>query len=82
MDRRNQFNPEVTRIKLNPEQAVLTCACFSTGWRLGPGTHYNSVGFRVASCLRRSLSHNANNCNAVYDRYTALKIRFGAATSS
>jgi hypothetical protein len=22
------FNPQVTRIELNPEQAVLTCSCF------------------------------------------------------
>ena len=30
-----KFNPEITRIKLNPEQAVLTCACYSTGYKAG-----------------------------------------------
>ena len=26
-----EFNPEITRIKLNPEQAVLACSCWSGG---------------------------------------------------
>lgn len=26
--KKNSFNPEITRIKLNPEQAVLLCACY------------------------------------------------------
>lgn len=26
-----KFNPIVTRIKLNPEQAVLSCACWDLG---------------------------------------------------
>lgn len=26
-----KFNPIVTRIKLNPEQAVLACGCWNTG---------------------------------------------------
>ena len=25
-----KFKPEITRIKLNPEQAVLACQCYST----------------------------------------------------
>ncbi len=28
MSRRPKFNPEISRVKLNPEQAVLQCACF------------------------------------------------------
>jgi hypothetical protein len=28
---RGRFKPEITRIKLNPEQAVLTCTCYSKG---------------------------------------------------
>ncbi|MBU1367323.1 MAG: hypothetical protein KJ711_05880, partial [Candidatus Omnitrophica bacterium] len=31
--RRMKFRPEITRVKLNPEQAVLTCACYQpTGY--------------------------------------------------
>jgi len=26
-----KFKPEITRVKLNPEQAVLTCTCYSRG---------------------------------------------------
>ena len=28
MPRKAKFRPEITRVKLNPEQAVLQCACF------------------------------------------------------
>jgi hypothetical protein len=30
MARRPKFRPEIRRIKLNPEQAVLTCPCYNT----------------------------------------------------
>ncbi len=33
MQRKLKFRPVVTRIKLNPEQAVLSCACYTTGLR-------------------------------------------------
>ncbi len=29
--RKWNFNPQITRIRLNPEQAVLSCDCFDTG---------------------------------------------------
>ena len=29
MSKKSKFKPEVTKIALNPEQAVLTCDCFS-----------------------------------------------------
>ena len=28
MPRKPKFRPEITRIRLNPEQAVLTCECY------------------------------------------------------
>ena len=28
MSRKPRFNPEITRVKLNPEQAVLACTCY------------------------------------------------------
>jgi len=31
MPKKLKFKPEITRIKLNPEQAVLSCACYNTG---------------------------------------------------
>ena len=31
MPRKPKFKPEITRIALNPEQAVLTCECYNVG---------------------------------------------------
>lgn len=31
MSRKPKFKPEIIRIKLNPEQAVLVCNCFDSG---------------------------------------------------
>lgn len=32
MPKKPKFKPVITRIKLNPEQAVLTCFCYDSGW--------------------------------------------------
>ncbi len=37
MEKKPEFNPEVTRVKLNPEQAVLACDCFDTGRKVNVG---------------------------------------------
>jgi len=29
-----KFRPVITRVRLNPEQAVLACSCYSGGWQL------------------------------------------------
>jgi hypothetical protein len=31
MPRKSKFRPEITRVKLNPEQAVLACDCYDVG---------------------------------------------------
>lgn len=33
MSKRPKFRPEITRVKLNPEQAVLQCECFLSGMK-------------------------------------------------
>ncbi len=33
MSRKPKFKPQITRVKLNPEQAVLACTCYNTGKR-------------------------------------------------
>jgi len=33
MPKKAKFKPLITRIKLNPEQAVLSCNCYSVGRR-------------------------------------------------
>ena len=32
MGRKPKFRPVITRVKLNPEQAVLSCNCYSMGY--------------------------------------------------
>ena len=34
MSKKPKFRPEITRVKLNPEQAVLTCACYDVSRRM------------------------------------------------
>jgi hypothetical protein len=47
MSRKLKFKPVITRVKLNPEQAVLMCECYSTGKKylvggtLGTSCSYN-----------------------------------------
>jgi hypothetical protein len=56
MFRKPKFKPKITRIKLNPEQAVLACACH-TGSQLiswaGPGNTQLFAGGGL--CSGRSL---------------------------
>jgi hypothetical protein len=33
MPKNPKFKPEIMRVKLNPEQAVLSCACYDAGYR-------------------------------------------------
>jgi hypothetical protein len=42
MLKKKKFNPVVTRVKLNPEQAVLTCEGFDWGYRM---TFHQAAGF-------------------------------------
>ena len=51
MSRKPKFKPVVTRIKLNPEQAVLSCSCYNTGnYPMNAGTQTTFVGISSASC--------------------------------
>ena len=54
--RRMKFRPEITRVKLNPEQAVLSCSCYDSGvdyttkvW----STNWDTSG--VVACSRDGL---------------------------
>lgn len=35
MPKKPKFKPEITQVKLNPEQAVLECACYDEGHGIG-----------------------------------------------
>jgi len=42
--RKMKFRPEITRVKLNPEQAVLSCSCHSEHNRYHPaGPHWDGT---------------------------------------
>ncbi len=47
-----RFKPVITRIKLNPEQAVLGCTCYSRSQSQGAGTS----GRRSSTCLTAAKS--------------------------
>ena len=42
MSKKPKFKPEITRIKLNPEQAVLTCICWQFGSAFAVSWHATS----------------------------------------
>ncbi len=44
MERKPKFKPVITRVKLNPEQAVLQCSCYDSDWN-DPGT-----GIEIWAC--------------------------------
>ena len=52
MARKAKFKPEITRVKLNPEQAVLTCSCYCVPMnQIQSGTHRNAhIDVPVFSC--------------------------------
>ncbi|MBU1524258.1 MAG: hypothetical protein KKG50_06340 [Candidatus Omnitrophica bacterium] len=50
--RKLKFRPEITRVKLNPEQAVLTCDCFSLyGGTFGFKSVLRGAGFHSESAV-------------------------------
>lgn len=54
---RPKFNPTVTRVKLNPEQAVLACSCYNVN-RANTGA--NSRTSIRSVCVRNSSSYVCN----------------------
>jgi hypothetical protein len=55
-----KFNPIVTRIKLNPEQAVLACSCY-TGLVNNVANNRSSAGTVCARNLSSFLCRNTRN---------------------
>lgn len=48
MGRKPKFRPKVTKIKLNPEQAVLSCSCYNLGVRWAASRLVVTVDFHAA----------------------------------
>lgn len=59
MDKKPKFKPVVTRVKLNPEQAVLQCNCYNSGFV--PGGSYHYPGYTAAVlCVLNSKEHTSS----------------------
>ncbi len=50
MPRKPKFKPEITRVKLNPEQAVLSCSCYNAGGVASPGAYGQGGFFPLGGC--------------------------------
>ncbi|MDD5078705.1 MAG: hypothetical protein PHH68_08030 [Candidatus Omnitrophica bacterium] len=62
MAQKMKFKPVITRIKLNPEQAVLSCACFSGGYMSGGGARKPDTCFLSPT---KSTSNSKSTSTAV-----------------
>ena len=58
MPKKEKFKPVISRVKLNPEQAVLVCSCYNAGMVYG-----GNIGTRYTSGCNAGLrSTRAYNC--------------------
>lgn len=55
-----KFKPEITRIRLNPEQAVVMCACYNLGRQYG-----------VTTCLKTGTSCDMEGKATISQAYVA-----------
>jgi len=61
MPRKPKFKPEITRVKLNPEQAVLGCSCY-TGQLSGGENTFNNLPTVVLCRQTGGKSTTMGNC--------------------
>ena len=71
MSKKLRFKPEITRVKLDPEQAVLNCACYD----LGNQSFYNALGSAPGPDI---VACNTN----MYPRTHADSLTGGCSTST
>jgi len=65
MSRKLNFKPLIKRVKLNPEQAVLTCTCYAYGMRVGS---YGN-GWTADNQTNRSCGGGMWNPKQLYNTY-------------
>lgn len=86
MGKKPEFKPKVTKIKLNPEQAVLSCDCYSDGNKYMGKTRIVRGSWRsgvVACSSGRTVEHYtvAHHSGHWWDS-TDWSYKMGTATSS
>jgi hypothetical protein len=59
MSKKPKFRPRITRVKLNPEQAVLACSCYDTRKVDGGTWHPGTFGI-ATTCVGRGHSFDSN----------------------
>jgi hypothetical protein len=71
MTKKPKFKPQISRVKLNPEQAVLSCSCYGPG---NPGDWHVRVIFKGAGLGKAiSLEEGSGNCGGGRSFY-AIKL--------
>jgi len=51
MPKKPKFKPNITKVKLNPEQAVLACSCYGAGYGTGNNWYQRDYSARVMHCV-------------------------------
>ena len=59
-----KFNPIVTRVKLNPEQAVLACTCYANNLKCPNATRVSTATICQTNVCVRPFCINGNSRNA------------------
>jgi hypothetical protein len=58
MSRKPKFKPVITRIKLNPEQAVLICSCYDGGVQMSAPTLTRPSFGGTRGCVKSGKSYS------------------------
>ena len=74
MPKKQKFRPRISRVKLNPEQAVLSCSCFSGGWIPVEWSWWPHGGARANICDSGSRTNNLWACGAPHTGDTAYGV--------
>jgi hypothetical protein len=63
MARKSKFKPVITRVKLNPEQAVLSCSCYTAGFVQHPSNmNWANTNERFSACNVKAIVSNIRGC--------------------
>jgi hypothetical protein len=69
MSRKPKFKPRITRVKLNPEQAVLQCDCFDRGWWMAQSPYnYFLVAFGTWGSCQATKGDHVGNMGSTTDK--------------
>ena len=81
MSKKPKFKPVITRVKLNPEQAVLACNCYSAGQRISAGNlaHW---AYATTCSGRSSTAHQHVNHSCCFGSNNGFPMAQGSVSTS